>query len=462
MPQATMRAPTLSGSDRALFLEHLASHSVPVKQRTFYIMRVDQFIRSLGHRDLTSLDELAIAEGLATFGTQSKLKDWQFAQLIDAVRLYLTSVIKLPHAIEINWAQLQDATRALDHEHPSIGKHSTPKQLLDERVQQGSWAQVREQHEALIIRFVTEIRARGYAFRTEQVYEQWVCRYIAFCNGQSPETIGVEEVGHFLNHLAVSANVSASTQNQALNALVFLYKRVLHKPLGDIEHFARSKRKKTVPVVMTRQEVRRLLAQLDGWQWQVASLLYGTGMRVLEGLTLRIKDIDFDGQRIYVCQAKGKKDRIVPLPRQLAEGLRTQIKSVRSLHAKDLESGHCAAQLPDALARKFPNASCELKWQYLYPSNRLSVDQRTGEIRRHHLHESGLQRAVKQAANRADIAKRVSCHTFRHCFATHLLEANHDIRTVQELLGHSDVSTTMIYTHVLNRPGVSVSSPLDL
>jgi len=273
---------------------------------------------------------------------------------------------------------------------------------------------------------------------------------------------GPDAVSRFLNELVVSRNVSASTQNQALNALVFLYKRVLRMPLGQLQEFVRSKRKKNVPVVLTREEVKRVLAQLDGWQLQIASLLYGTGMRLLEALTLRVKDIDFEYGRIHVCQAKGKKDRFVPLPQQLVDGLKQQIEGVTTLHARDLAAGNGDVLLPEALALKYPSAGRELKWQFLYPSGRLSVDQRSGVIRRHHLHESGLQRAVKQAAIRSGIDKRVGCHTFRHCFATHLLETHHDIRTVQELLGHSDVATTMIYTHVLNKPGITVSSPLDL
>ena len=215
-------------------------------------------------------------------------------------------------------------------------------------------------------------------------------------------------------------------------------------------------------MVLTRAEVKRLLAELDGWQLHIASLLYGTGMRLMEGLTLRIKDIDFEYGRIHVCQAKGKKDRFVPLPERLVEELRSRIEKVAALHRQDLASGHGEVLMPEALSRKYPDAARELKWQFLYPSGRLSLDRRSGKVRRHHLHESGLQRAVKMAAARAGITKRVGCHTFRHCFATHLLETSHDIRTVQELLGHSDVATTMIYTHVLNRPGITVSSPLDL
>ena len=453
----------LIGSAKNAYLRCLHDENVPLKNRPFYIARVHQFLSLISKLEKTPLDKHQIMHTLTSFGKRGDLKDWQFAQLVDAVRIYYVSYLKSKSAIGVDWNYWASSARSIEINHASTGKNSRPEELLREKVRKGngSLSRIRQQHEDLIVRCVTEIRARGYSFKTEQVYEQWVCRYIIFCKGVSPEEAGPETVTGFLNELVVSSNVSASTQNQALNALVFLYKQVLRMPLGQLENLARSKRKKTIPVVLTRKEVKSLLAQLEGWQLQVVSLLYGTGMRLMEGLTLRVKDIDFDYQRIHVCQAKGKKDRYVPLPQQLVDDLKEQIKSVSKLHQQDLESGHGEVLMPDASAKKYPNAARELKWQFLYPSGRLSVDARSGKVRRHHLHESGLQRAVKQAAQRSGITKRVGCHTFRHCFATHLLETGHDIRTVQELLGHSDVTTTMIYTHVLNRPGVTVSSPLD-
>jgi integron integrase len=264
-----------------------------------------------------------------------------------------------------------------------------------------------------------------------------------------------------LNYLAVRRHVSASTQNQALNALVFLYQQVLERRLGELEAFARAKRPRNLPVVLSRRETTALLAQMQGTHKLVASLLYGTGMRLLGGLRLRVQDIDFDYQRIHVHQAKGKKDRYVPLPHRLIEAMQQQIHKVEQVHIQDLAAGYGEVVLPDALARKYPHAGRELKWQFLFPSGRFAVDPYSGAIRRHHLHESAIQKAVKRAASACHINKRVGCHTLRHCFATHLLEANYDIRTVQELLGHANVSTTMIYTHVLNHPGIGVFSPLD-
>jgi len=464
MSESIVHGKKLFGPARDAYLHCLGNENIPLKNRTFYVTRLNQFLHASSCQNAAQWDEHEIGRILTLFGRRDDLLDWQFAQLVDAVRIYYACLLKSPAAQRMDWMYWSSSARTIKNDHASTGRESRPEELVRQKIQSGKGAlsKIRQKHEELIVRFVTEIRARGYAYKTEQVYEQWVCRYIAFCDGVPPEQAGADAVAGFLNELVVSDNVSASTQNQALNALVFLYKHVVVMPLGQLENLARSKRKKIVPVVLTRPEVRRLLAELDGWQLQVVSLLYGTGMRLMEGLTLRVKDVDFEYARIHVCQAKGKKDRFVPLPHQSIAGLQAQIQIVSVLHEQDIESGHGEVLMPDALAKKYPHAARELRWQFLYPSGRLSVDPRSGRVRRHHLHESGLQRAVKQAAQRSGITKRVGCHTLRHCFATHLLEAGHDIRTVQELLGHSDVATTMIYTHVLNRPGVSVSSPLDL
>ena len=280
--------------------------------------------------------------------------------------------------------------------------------------------------------------------------------------GQVPDNNGGFEVTGFLEYLAVKRNVSANTQNQALNALIFFYTHVLDKPLNDLGDFVRSKRPKTLPVVMSKSETMSLLEKMDGVYYLMAALLYGTGMRLMECIRLRVKDIDFGYQQITVRQAKGNKDRVVPLPETLIEPLKRQLESTRKLYNLDIKDGNCDVYLPEALTRKYPNASSEWIWQYVFPSQRLSVDPRSKTIRRHHIHENGLQKKVKKAAQLAAINKPVKCHTLRHSFATHLLEAGYDIRTVQELLGHADVSTTMIYTHVMNKPGVVVKSPLDL
>jgi integron integrase len=291
-----------------------------------------------------------------------------------------------------------------------------------------------------------------------------VCRFIVFCELRPPEELGEEEITRFLEDLAVRGNVAASTQNQALNALLFFYQQVLEKPLERMDDFKRAKRPKNLPVVLDRVEVRHLLEQLESAQkvhYLMASLLYGTGMRLMECVRLRVQDVDFHYHQIVVRKGKGEKDRVVPLPQRLEEPLKAHLTTVREWHEEDLQRGFGEVFLPEALAKKWPNAAAEWIWQYVFPSGRLSVDPRSGQTRRHHLHENSLQKSVKAAAQRAGIPKKVNCHCLRHSFATHLLESGYDIRTVQELLGHSDVSTTMIYTHVLNRGGLGVSSPLD-
>lgn len=323
-------------------------------------------------------------------------------------------------------------------------------------------APVRQAHSDVIQSLIAKIRTRGYSIRTEQTYELWLCRFIAFHDNVSPVNLGTQEVNAFLEYLAVKRHVAANTQNQALNALVFFYNHVIDKPLKDLGDHARAKRPKTLPVVMSKSETMSLLEKMDGIYYLMAALLYGTGMRLMECIRLRVKDIDFEYQQITVRQAKGNKDRVVPLPAMLTEQLKHQLEETRRVYELDLKEGNANVYLPDALAQKYPNASSEWIWQYAFPSKRLSVDPRSNTIRRHHIHENGLQKKIKKSAQMAKINKHVKCHTLRHSFATHLLEAGYDIRTVQELLGHADVSTTMIYTHVMNRPGLSVKSPLDM
>jgi integron integrase len=305
------------------------------------------------------------------------------------------------------------------------------------------------------------IRRRYFSRRTEQAYVHWIRRFIYFHGKRHPRDLGEAEVTAFLNDLAVKRGVAAGTQNQALSALLFLYKEVLGRELAWLDGLERAKRPPRLPVVLTRAEAERLLAHLTGGRWLLASLMYGSGLRVMECLRLRVKDVDLAYRQILVRDGKGEKDRVTMLPEKLAEPLRAHLERVRALHARDLREGYGEVHLPYALARKYPSAGREWAWQYIFPSKNRSADPEDGVIRRHHLDESVPQRAVKEALRAAGIAKHASCHTLRHSFATHLLEGGYDIRTVQELLGHSDVSTTMIYTHVLNKGGRGVKSPLD-
>lgn len=305
------------------------------------------------------------------------------------------------------------------------------------------------------------IRVRHYSLRTEASYIQWIKRFILFHNKRHPRDMGEQEITAFLTDLAVSKNVAASTQNQALAAILFLYKEVLHRELDWIDNIIRAKRSVHVPEVLSPEQVRRLLERLGGVHQLVARLLYGTGMRLMEGLRLRVQDVDFHYRQITVRDGKGSKDRVTMLPDSLIQPLTAHLARVRELHKKDLAEGFGRVSLPHALAEKYPNAGREWPWQYVFPALGRSVDPVSGEIRRHHLFEQSVQRAIKQAASDLGFSTRVRTHTLRHSFATHLLEGGSDIRTVQELLGHSDVKTTMIYTHVLQRGGRGVRSPLD-
>jgi integron integrase len=308
----------------------------------------------------------------------------------------------------------------------------------------------------------TVLRRQHYAIRTEETYVQWIIRFIKFHNIRHPQEMDTPEIEAFLNHLAVEQQVAASTQNQALSAILFLYKQVLHKPLSAKIDALRAKTSQRLPTVLSQSEIRALLNALPvGTPQLIARLLYGTGLRLMEGLRLRVKDIDFEQQQIIVRAGKGDKDRVTILPNTLRQPLEQHLQKVDTLHQKDLGGGHGDVYLPYALERKYPNANREWGWQYVFPSPRLSVDPRSGKVRRHHLDESGLRKAIKQAARQVGIHKPVGPHTLRHSFATHLLENGYDIRTVQELLGHKDVRTTMIYTHVLKRGGLAVRSPLD-
>jgi integron integrase len=328
---------------------------------------------------------------------------------------------------------------------PNLGQASgipaTPPRLLD---------QVR-----------ASLRARHYSVRTEKAYVAWIRRFILFHGKRHPEMMSEVEIGAYLSNLASEARVSASTQNQALAALLFLYQQVLGRELEWLGNLVHAKRPVHVPVVLGREEARNLLAHVQGPVWLVCALLYGAGLRLLEALQLRVKDIDLDRREIIVRRGKGQKDRRTVLPGVLVERLRSHLAAVKVQHEGDISLGAGAVALPGAIERKYPSAPYEWIWQWVFPATRTYTDPASQEVRRHHLHESVIQRAVRKAAATARIPKAVSPHTLRHSFATHLLEDGYDIRTIQELLGHKDISTTMIYTHVLNRGAGGVRSPLD-
>lgn len=317
------------------------------------------------------------------------------------------------------------------------------------------------QRPRLLDRVRERIRVKHYSIRTEQVYADWIRRFVRFHGNRHPAELGPGDIERFLTNLAVERNVAASTQNQALSALLFLYREVLATKLPWLEGMVRAKAPQRLPVVLTPEEVGRLIGGLRGTHRLLGALLYGTGMRIMEALRLRVKDVDFARKEIVIRDGKGAKDRITMLPGRLMRPLERHLTEVRQMHDSDLDEGFGSVWLPSALVRKYPTAAREWAWQYVFPAERRAIDPRTGTIGRHHVSDQSFQRAMRQALRDTAIAKQATPHTLRHSFATHLLESGHDIRTVQELLGHADVSTTMIYTHVLNRGGRGVASPLD-
>jgi len=443
------------------YIEKTKLYNISDGTARWYVRNAEQYIKAhsakLKHHTAQTVDEYLHAKG-----RNVHLKDWQYSQLVDALKILFFDVLGVKWAADYSWEGSIERAQSLQDSHASNGCLALSEELKSDA--KDSFQQsIKSTFPDVFELFISEIRCRNYSIRTEQSYVAWLCRYIAFHKKQHPDLLSEEHIASYLTHLAVNRMVSSSTQRQALNAIIFLYKQIYKRNYEDIGSFTLSKKPLRLPVVLSKNEVKKLLTRVDDPVYHLmASLLYGCGMRLMECVRLRVLDIDFDYKQIMVRNAKGNKDRVVPLPDALVVSLSEQIKSVREVHIKDLEDGFGEVYLPFALTRKFPNAAKEIIWQYVFPSSRLSVDPRSKKTRRHHIHENGLQKRVKKSAMETAISKKVNCHSLRHSFATHLLESGYDIRTVQELLGHADVSTTMIYTHVLNKPGVSVNSPLDL
>ncbi|MBT3259609.1 MAG: integron integrase [Deltaproteobacteria bacterium] len=419
----------------------------------FYVRWAQAFVDFLPEKRLRERSREDIESFLAQLAERPGIKHWQLRQAEHALRILYETF--LPGYAPENAAK---KTVKSQTGKPPEGFRPGPGAFRD-RVVPG---EVERLFSPLITALKSEIRSRHYSIRTEKAYGDWVRRFIAFQNYADPRKIdAAAAVKEYLEYLATVRAVAASTQNQALNALVFFYTHALKKPFGDMGGFVRAKRPQRLPEVMTREEVEDLLAQMDGVTGLIAGLMYGGGLRIMECVRLRVKDIDFPRHQIMVRDGKGQKDRVTMLPERFEVSLREHLARVKAIYKEDRAKGIHGVYIWPALARKYPKAASEWRWQYAFPAKGLSVDPRSGTARRHHISESLVQKAVKSAASRAGITRKVSCHTLRHSFATHLLEARYDIRTVQELLGHADVSTTMIYTHVLNRPGLSVQSPAD-
>ena len=443
------------------YLSLLEKASVPESFRPYYRKAVEAYIAAHpGHR-LVAHQPADVDRYLADKGSNVLLQEWQFRQIVDALKILFVAQLRARWSREYDWYRWSVFARELPQSHVTLYR-ANAADLLSAPTSNSMVRQFRSHAGTHAEAFVKTLRLRRMAVRTEQTYEHWLARFFAFLQWKPVEQVETPDLTRFLEHLAINRAVSASTQRVALNALVFFFREVLGRNVDDASAYSRALPKRRLPVVLTQEEVRLLLDQLSGQVRLMAALMYGTGMRLMECVRLRVLDVDFGFQQITVRRGKGGKDRVVPLPARVKTTLATHLDGVRALHEQDLLAGHGEVYLPPALARKLGSAACDWSWQYVFPALRLSVDPNSGKTRRHHVHETGLQKAIRDAARSAEINKRVTSHTLRHSFATHLLQHGRDIRVIQDLLGHSDVSTTMIYTHVLNKGGLGVQSPLDV
>ena len=419
-------------ADFETFLSKLGA--IPEDKFKFYIHWVRRFLKSCNYQ-LDNINTQHVSQYLDSLDADEKIADWQVRQAADAVILYIEKYLKRP---------LQQIT--------SLAKNSRAKSVD----QKGSlsWQQTLDEAKNVI-------RLRHYSLSTEKTYLGWIGRFKVYMDDRKPHLLEPNDMKKYLTHLALHDRVSASTQNQAFNALLFLYRHILHVEMDDFTSVARAKRKMNLPAVLSRDEVKKILSSLDGPYLLMAQLMYGCGLRLMECLRLRIKDVDFENDLLMVRSGKRQKDRSLMIPGKIREELSRHVATAKEIHDQDVKMGYGEVSLPDALEKKYPRAPKEWGWQWVFPAEKLSVDPRTGKVMRWHIHPSAIQRAVKEAVIKAHLPKKASCHTLRHSFATHLLEAGHNIRTIQELLGHKHVNTTMIYTHVIRKKPYEISSPLD-
>lgn len=443
------------------YIAALHDEGIPEQRHIWYVRHVERFIRAQNRR-LRKRTSKDIESYVGQLGRDPRVEDWQLLHHIEALNFLYSWIVKCPWVKNYNWEALKDKCRSLEFDHGTVARDniSVRPPPMPGVAQTGGKPSV--DSSTLLDALRASIRTHGYSIRTEQSYVEWTKRFLRHLPQIAPADMNADHITHFLTHLATQRRVTASTQKQALCAIVYLLRHVLQKDVGKFADYVKASSPRRLPMVLSKSEVKKVLERIsDPTYALMAGLLYGCGLRLTECLRLRIKDVDFDYQKIHIINGKGNKDRVVPLPKTQRAALEDQRNAVEQLHQEDIARGFGEVYIPQALGRKYPNACKERRWQYLFPSTKLSIDPRSNRTRRHHLHESGLQKYIKKAADEGGLNKRVTCHTFRHSFATHLLEAGYDIRSVQELLGHADVSTTMIYTHVLNTPGIAVHSPID-
>lgn len=442
------------------YLSILEKASVPEGSRQWYRKHVEAYIKAHEGIRLAQQSPQLVDRYLEAKGRTPGLEEWRFRQIADSLRLLFCHLVQPDWAHNYDWYRWRAFARALEPDHPTLLRDANPANLMapsNNPLLQRFRETYPESHRALI----STLRARRMSPRTETTYTHWLTRFFQFQQWPPLDGLDNAAISAYLEYLAVDRQVAASTQKVALNALIFFFREVLGRNMEGVVAYTHAAPKRRLPVVLTKQEVRVLLGNLKGRQWLMASLLYGTGMRLMECVRLRIQDIDFGYRQISIRAGKGDKDRVVPLPEVLIQPLQAYLGEVKHLHEGDLAAGFGEALLPVALSRKLGSSAKSFGWQYVFPATRLAVDPSTGKTRRHHVHETSLQKAVRYGARKAGMTKPVTPHTLRHSFATHLLESGKDIRLIQELLGHADVSTTMIYTHVAKKGGLGAQSPLD-
>ena len=448
---------------RRRFIQRVAALPIKPAARDYYVRWAESWTKARGHQSPERTHEYFDA-----LGRSAHLADWQFRQAVDAARVLACDVLTIPWASSFDWQGLSDQARSLEPDHRTLAREAIPVAGAS-RLQSVPGASHSGDLESdlriLIDSLRREIRLKNMAVATEETYVYWNSRFIRFCHhklGQSPQVAGPPAITAYLDFLALERNVAPATQKQALNAMVFLMKNVIGIEEFTLDHVTPARGARRPPVVMTREEVRSVFAHLDDPWKLIAQVMYGSGLRLMEAMRLRVKDLDFGQGTITIHDGKNGKHRVVTLPVALEDRLNQHLSRLREKHLQDLAVGAGDVHMPESLLRKWPNASREWCWQYLFASATLCPHPRTGRIARHHLHESSMQRQLKDAVRKAGVPKRATCHTLRHSFATHLLESGTDIRTVQSLMGHASVETTMIYLHVMKRPGAGGPSPLDL
>ncbi len=442
------------------YLAILAEHHIKSSLYTWYVRHCETFIRSNIDIRLKQHTKDSICAYLSGLVNAESMAAWKKKQAIDAIRLLFKS-IHAPLYREVDWSYWASSCQDLDKDHDTHYRSSHP---VSRTVISSSTALDSAQQRSLsaeINRLRISIRRLNYSIRTEKTYTDWVEKFLRFCHQANCTDIDQHAVLRFLEYLAVDRQVAPKTQSVALNAISFYFKQVLEREIGDISQFVRAKPREKLPIILTRDEVSMVLGELNGLHGLVVSLLYGAGLRIMEALRLRVHDIDFGYSQIIIRDAKGNKERTVPLPVKLIAPLKDHLSEVKKLHTEDIDQGFGCVYMPPGLVKKYSSSASLWIWQYVFPSKKLAVDPRSRVVRRHHINESTIQRGVRNLARKLEINKRVTCHSFRHSYATHLLERGMDIRTIQSLLGHADVSTTMIYTHLANFSNGKTSSPLD-